>query len=72
MSTYQGENSTHKGNVQVAESTRQAAVTAAGSSASQALAAELAFYRAVIASAKTNGVPASTYQDALRSLGVWS
>jgi hypothetical protein len=72
MSTYQGENSSHKSAVQVAESTRQSAVAAAGSSASQVLAAELVFYRAVIASAKTNNVPSSTYQDALRSLGVWS
>jgi hypothetical protein len=71
MSQYTGDNQTHKGNVSTAEGVRQVAVTAAGTQAA-ALAAELVFYRACIASAKTNSVSTDVYQQALRSLGVWS
>jgi hypothetical protein len=46
MSTYQGENSSHKATVQVAEGTRQAAVAAAGSNQATVNTAEIVFYRA--------------------------
>jgi hypothetical protein len=70
MSQYGGDNQTHKGNVSAAESTRQVAVAAAGTSQSAVNTAEIAFYRTCVASAKANGVGStSVYMDALRWLG---
>jgi hypothetical protein len=51
MSQYSGDNQTHKATVSVAEGTRQVAVAAAATQAA-AIAAELVFFRACLASAK--------------------
>jgi hypothetical protein len=69
MSQYGGDNQTHKATVSTAESTRQVAVAAAGSNQASVNSAEITFYRACVASAKTNSVSASVYMDALRALG---
>jgi hypothetical protein len=70
MSTSQCDNTAHRNAVNAAETTRQVAVAA---SATQAAinTAEITFFRACLASAKTNGVPASHYIEALRALGTW-
>jgi hypothetical protein len=70
MSTCQSDNKAHAAAVNSAESTRQVAVAAAGTQAS-VVSAELTFYRACLASAKTNGAPTTVYIDALRALGTW-
>jgi hypothetical protein len=72
MSVNQSDNKAHRDAVNLAEGVRQVSVAAAGSSQSSALSAEVTFFRACIASAKTNGVPVSHYTEALRSLGFWS
>jgi hypothetical protein len=72
MATNQSDNFAHRTAVNLAEGIRQVSVAAAGSSQSSAVQAEVTFFRACIASAKTNGVPPNHYTEALRSLGFWS
>jgi hypothetical protein len=52
-----------------AEGTRQAAVNVAGVSQATVRTAEIAFYRALIASAVANGLPSAQFGAALRDLG---
>lgn len=60
----------HDVTVASAEATRQTAVAAAGSSQAAVRNAEITFYRAALASAKTNGISPAVFIDALRELGV--
>jgi hypothetical protein len=69
MPVIQHENKIHERACSIAESNRQAAVAAAGSSAAALKAADVAFYRAVIASCKTNNLPFSNFTYALIGLG---
>jgi len=69
MSVIQHENKIHEKACTIAESNRQAVVNAAGSSAAAVKAADVAFYRAVIASCKTNSLPFSNFTYALIDLG---
>jgi hypothetical protein len=68
MSCYQGDNPAHKTAVNNAESVRQAAVAAASTQAA-VTAAEITYYRACLASAKTNNCGVEVYISALKSLG---
>ena len=69
MPAIQHENKIHEKACAIAESNRQAAVAAAGSSGAAVRAAEVVFYRAVIASCKTNSLPFSNFTYALIDLG---
>jgi hypothetical protein len=76
MSIIVSNNKTHQTTVNLAESTRQVAVTAAvaaggGSAAVQAAikTAEIAFYRAAVASCVANGVESEIFRTALLHLG---
>jgi hypothetical protein len=69
MSVIRSDNKAHEIVCSTAESNRQAAVAAAGSSAAAVRAADVAFYRAVIASCKTNSLPFSNFTYALIDLG---
>jgi hypothetical protein len=71
MATSQCDNTAHKTAVNLAEGVRQVAVAAAGSNQVTINASEITFFRACLASAKTNGVPTSHYVEALRALGTW-
>jgi hypothetical protein len=68
MSIVKSGNFAHDATCVVAEATRQVAV--AGANRAAVLAAEITFYRAVVASANANGVSATQAQTALRELGV--
>jgi hypothetical protein len=71
MSIVKSGNSTHDATCAVAEGVRQTSVAAAGNIQSQVVTAEITFHRAVIASAKANGLPVPTTSVfALRELGV--
>jgi hypothetical protein len=63
------ENKIHEKACSIAEMNRQAVVNAAGSSAAAVKAADVAFYVAVIASCKTNGLPFNEFNFALKTLG---
>lgn len=67
MSCSQSGNITHDKTVAVAESTRQAAV--AGATQAAARTADIAFYRAALASAKANTIATSQFVTALTELG---
>jgi hypothetical protein len=70
MSIVKSGNFSHDSACAVAEGSRQVSVAAAGSSQSAVRTAEIAFHRAVIASAKANGMPIPTTSIfALRELG---
>jgi hypothetical protein len=69
MSAIRSDNKAHESACSIAESNRQAAMAAAGSSAAAVRAADVAFYRAVIASCKTNSLPFSNFTYALIDLG---
>jgi hypothetical protein len=80
MPIIQHDNKTHERTANAAESTRQvavaAAITAGGGSAAVAAAiktAEVAYYRAVIASCVANGVEAGGFRQGLHDLiGVYA
>jgi hypothetical protein len=57
MSSIRSDNKIHEAACSIAESNRQAVVAAAGSSAAAVIAADVAFYRAVIVSCKANNLP---------------
>jgi hypothetical protein len=71
MSTKQSGSAAHNAACNAAEAVRQVAVQAAGNSQSAAIAAEVTFYRAVIASSKANNnfSDVSVANTALRALG---
>jgi hypothetical protein len=68
MSVSKSGNKNHDDAVNAAEGARQVAVAAAATQAAVA-SAEVAFYRAALASAKANGVGIEPFVAALRSLG---
>jgi len=70
VSVAQSANQAHNAAVAIAESARQAAVAAAGNNQAAVTAAEIAFYRACLASAKANGCGTEVFVTGLRSLGV--
>jgi hypothetical protein len=70
MSSSQSDNLTHKGNCNAAEAVRQVAVSAAGNSQSAVTAAEIAYYRTCLASAKANNCGIECFVSALKVLGV--
>jgi hypothetical protein len=70
MSVVYSENATHRANLLAAEQTRSIAYAAAGGSQSAIKAADIAFARAALSSAKANGCGMSQWQDMLRELGV--
>lgn len=55
----QSENKTHERTCSILESSRQAAVAAAGSSAAAIRTAEISYYRSIISSCVTNNLPFS-------------
>jgi hypothetical protein len=61
--------SAHREAVAVAESARQVSKAAAGNSQSAHRTADIAYYKAVLASGRTNGIITGAYA-ALQSLGV--
>jgi hypothetical protein len=67
MSSIRSDNKTHEANCSIAESNRQAA--AANGSPAALKASDIAFYRAVIASCQTNGLPFASFRQALIFLG---
>jgi hypothetical protein len=69
MPAIRSDNKVHEASCATAESNRQAVIAAAGSSAAAVKAADVAFYRAVIASCKTNSLPFSNFTYALIDLG---
>lgn len=69
MAISQTGNRTHDAVVTAAESSRQVAVSAAGNSQAAARAADIAFYRVALASAKQNGLPTGAFIEALMELG---
>jgi hypothetical protein len=69
MSSIRSDNKIHEAACSTAESNRQAVIAAAGSSAAAVKAADVAFYRAVILSAKANNVPFVNFSQALFFLG---
>jgi hypothetical protein len=69
MPVIQHENKIHERACSIAESNRQAAVAAAGSSGAAVIAADVAFYRAVIVSCKANNLPFNEFSFALKTLG---
>jgi hypothetical protein len=62
-------NKTHDDAVAASEGSRQSAVKAPGASQATVKAAEIAHYRACIASAKANGQPYQQFVEALMELG---
>lgn len=60
----------HDDAIDHAESSRQSVTRAAGVSQATVKAAEITFYRAAVASARTNGVDTGGFIHALWSLGV--
>jgi hypothetical protein len=62
-------NSTHDATIVSAESTRQSAVSAAGTTQAQANTATIAFYRSAVSSAVANGLDAGPFIFALKTLG---
>jgi len=71
MSTSQTGKAAHDAVVNAAEAVRQTAVVP-GASQATVNAAEIAFYRTCLASAKANGVGTECFTTALKSLGVQS
>jgi hypothetical protein len=69
MPSIRSDNKTHEQTCSVLESTRQAAIAAAGSSAAAIRTAEIAYYRSIIASCVTNNLPFSNFTQALINLG---
>ena len=67
-------NLVHDSTCNLAEMTRQIEIAAAGSNMAAALAADIKFCRACIASSRTNNNSAdiALHNAALRSLGVWT
>jgi hypothetical protein len=61
---------THDAAVDAAESTRQSTARASGRTRSTVRNAEIAYYRACLASAKANGVEQGVFIGALWELGV--
>jgi hypothetical protein len=72
MSVIFNENKTHRDAIAAAESTRQSAVLAAGSSQSAIRTAEIAYARSCLKSAVSNNCDASNWTTLLLSLGVQS
>jgi hypothetical protein len=68
MSVSKSGHQVHDATVNAAEGTRQVAVAAAASQSAVA-SAEVTFYRAALASAKTNGIGIEPIVSALKSLG---
>jgi hypothetical protein len=69
MSQQKTGNVTHDNAVSVAESTRQSAAKATGASQATAKAADIAHYRACLASAIANGIERGQFATALQQLG---
>jgi len=69
MSVILHDNKIHQAACAIAESNRQAAVFAANGSPAAVKAADIAFYRAVIVSAKANNLPFINFSQALFFLG---
>ena len=59
----------HEATCAIASSNHMAAVAAAGSSAAAVKAADIAFWRSVVASCQANNLPFSNFTHALWSLG---
>jgi len=66
MSLLHSDNAVHRGNLLAAEQVRQAT---AGTTAASVKAADIAFYRSALSSAKANGCGHGQFVDALRELG---
>lgn len=62
-------NSTHNYNTKQVEGPRQSAVRVAGVTQAQAVTADIAYYRSVLASAKANGIDQGPILHALWTLG---
>ena len=69
MSVIKSGNKTHDDTCVLAEGARQQAVGVAGVSQATVRTAEIAFYRALMASAVANGLPSAQFGAALRDLG---
>ena len=69
MSSIKTGHAVHDAACAIAESNRQAATAAAGSNAALVIAADVAFYRAVLASAKAQNLPYGNFTQALFWLG---
>jgi hypothetical protein len=65
----QHDNKIHQAACVAAESNRQVAVAAANGSAAIVKAAEVAFYRAIVASCQANNLPFANFTYALQNLG---
>jgi hypothetical protein len=61
------DNKTHEASCAVAESTHQAAIAAANGNAASLRTAEQVYYRAIISSCKTNGLPFVHFSEALHN-----
>jgi hypothetical protein len=70
MSIVYSENSTHRQNLLNAENTRTAAYVAAAGNQASIKAADIAYARSALSSAKANNCGVSQWQDMLRELGV--
>jgi hypothetical protein len=70
MAVVYSDNVQHRQNLIAAENARVAAYAAAAGSQSAIKAADIAYARAALASAKTNNCGVSQWQDMLRELGV--
>jgi len=69
----QNDDKVHQETVRLAEMTRQVAVTAAGGNQATVKAAEIAFYRACVASCLARGLSSSVFTQTLRyQFGLWS
>jgi hypothetical protein len=69
LSVIRSDHKIHEAACAIAESNRQATIAASGSTTSGCIAADVAFYRAVISSCKANGLPFSNFTQALINLG---
>jgi hypothetical protein len=65
----QHDNKAHQAACVAAEAARQTAVAAANGSAAIVKAAEIIFYRSVVASCQSNNLPFGNFTQALRDLG---
>ena len=70
MSIVYSENATHRAALLAAENTRNASYAAAAGNQASIKAADIAYARAALASAKANNCGVSQWQDMLRELGV--
>jgi hypothetical protein len=70
MSVVYSDNPTHRANLLAAENTRNAAYAAASGNQASIKAADIAYARSALSSAKANNCGISQWQDMLRELGV--